>query len=46
MAATADAQQWHVHKGKGGPVLVQYSLSNKQQLELWVSPPGIPEGAC
>jgi hypothetical protein len=36
--------QWNVHKGKGGPVLVQYSLSNKQQLELWVSPASIAEG--
>jgi hypothetical protein len=36
--------QWHVHKGKGGPVLVQYSLANQQQLELWVSPASIAEG--
>lgn len=42
MATTS--QQWHVHKGKGGPVLVQYALSNQQQLELWVNPPGIAEG--
>jgi hypothetical protein len=36
--------QWHVHKGRGGPVLVQYSLPNQQQLELWVNPPSIAEG--
>lgn len=42
--AIAASQQWHVHKGKGGPVLVQYALSNQQQLELWVHPPGIAEG--
>lgn len=37
--------QWHVHKGKGGPVLVQFSLANNTQLELWVGPASIAEGA-
>jgi hypothetical protein len=36
--------QWHVHKGKGGPVLVQFSLANSTQLELWVNPASIAEG--
>jgi hypothetical protein len=36
--------QWHIHKGKGGPVLVQFSLSNSTQLELWVNPSSIAEG--
>lgn len=38
--------QWHVYKGAGGPVLVQYRLSHEQQLELWVGAEGIAEGVC